>query len=797
MLDCPPAAALAGFGTDMAETDALASLEEHIDGCSICQEKLEGLARADAMPAHRVAPLLPGMGEAPVIPGFVIERELGRGGMGVVYQAFEPSLGRRVALKVVPSGPSASAHDHEHWLREARSFARVRHDNVVRLYQVGEADGWLYIVLELVTGGSLEQRLEVPFTPRDAASLLEAVARAVIAIHREGLVHLDLKPSNILLDSGPETPRGRPVPRVGDFGIAFRSDEHEARPTTGSGFGPLGTPSYMAPEQVASDRGPLGPAADIYGLGAILYHLLTGHRPFAAANVVDTLDHVCNQEPVPPRRFNRTVPRDLETICLKCLEKEPGRRYPSAESLADDLRRWLDGLPIAARPISPAEMAWRSCRHRPAVAGLTLALLSTIFAGFLGMFLLWRCAEADFQIASEVLEQIVDLNTGGQGGLSRVVSPDRLIDILEQTRHRLRARRTQSGPRVDLETTLLRGEAAVRDAHGGSEVGQVQSLLEQSVADLEAILRRNPGDIRALIRLVPYLPMLSSVAEHLGKEGESIDHLRRAVRATEERARLDPGESATIMLAQNREALALSLAKRGDRDESRSLLLANRLMLERIPAESRGPEILAWQIHLHSDFARLIEAGSSAPPDRSRRDRAGGTDALTRLASPEADRLSAEAWAELAAAALDADDGSGSASRSNEAPQFYLCNLLASTASELRRLKKIDECRRIVDRLLAFARLMVDRYPDRPDAYLTLGEGYLQLNKIGWETHDRSMIETNLKRSIEMTQHALSLDPHHEIARFVLYQRQCRLRNLLDSRRDAETLASQTTPAGS
>ena len=182
----------------------------------------------------RPQPRLPGLDKPPVIPGFEIECELGRGGMGVVYQAFEPSLGRRVALKVVRSGPSSGSNDQERWLREARSFARVRHDNVVRLYQVGEAEGWLYMVLELVPGGTLEQRLKVPYAPKDAALLLETIARAVVAIHREGLVHLDLKPSNILLDAGPETPRELAVPRVGDFGIAVRSDEPDAEPGDGN-----------------------------------------------------------------------------------------------------------------------------------------------------------------------------------------------------------------------------------------------------------------------------------------------------------------------------------------------------------------------------------------------------------------------------------------------------------------------------------------------------------------------------------------------------------------------------------
>ena len=216
---------------------------------------------------------------------------------------------------------------------------------------------------------------------------------------------------------------------MADFGVAWRWSDPEATLATASLVGPVGTPSYMAPEQVKGDRSAIGPAADIYGLGALLYHLLTGRRPFAAATVLDTLDQVRMGEPVPPRRLDPAIPRDLETICLKCLRKEPARRYESAEAVADDLRRFLEGRAICADPVSPLERTWRWCRRRPAVAAMAVALALSLSAGFLGMFLLWRNAEAarglaeshrmraeaaradsesEFQLATEVLAELVE-----------------------------------------------------------------------------------------------------------------------------------------------------------------------------------------------------------------------------------------------------------------------------------------------------------------------------------------------------------------------------------------------------
>jgi serine/threonine protein kinase len=290
VLSCPSAATLAGLGNDSIEATIGTALEQHIEGCPACRAKLDRLAHNDAGSGATMS--LPCPDDPPEIPGFVIERELGRGSMSVVYQARQPSLGRRVALKVVRSGPGAGSGEYARWLREARAFSLVRHDNVVRLYQVGESNGWLYLVLELVRGGTLNGGLDVPYPARDAARLLETIVGAVAATHGAGLLHRDLKPSNILLDAGPETPREQAKPRVGDFGLAYPWDDPEATVIVNGPTGPVGTPRYMAPEQVTGDRAAIGPAADIYGLGALFYHLLTGRPPFTAPSVAETLEQV-------------------------------------------------------------------------------------------------------------------------------------------------------------------------------------------------------------------------------------------------------------------------------------------------------------------------------------------------------------------------------------------------------------------------------------------------------------------------------------------------------------------------
>jgi serine/threonine-protein kinase len=292
-------------------------------------------------------------------------RELGRGGMGVVYQAWQTSLSRMVALKMILAGAHAGLEELARFRAEAEAVARLQHPNIVQIYQVGEHDGRPYFALEYVEGGSLERQLAgAPRPAREAAALVETLARTVHYAHQRGIVHRDLKPANVLLAEGG-------TPKITDFGLAKILVGARGDPTQTGAV--LGTPGYMAPEQASGRPREVGPAADVYALGAILYELLTGRPPFLGQTPLDTLEQVRTHDPVPPRRLQPKVPRDLETICLKCLRKEPAQRYGSAHELADDLRRFLEGEPIRARPTSALERAVKWVRRRPTLAALGAA----------------------------------------------------------------------------------------------------------------------------------------------------------------------------------------------------------------------------------------------------------------------------------------------------------------------------------------------------------------------------------------------------------------------------------------
>ncbi len=316
----------------------------------------------------------------PTVPGFSLLRgyeileELGRGGMGVVYKARQINLKRVVALKMILAGAHASPQDLARFRREAEAVAQLQHPNIVQIHEVGEQDGCPYFSLEFVDGGSLAQRLqEKPQPPCWAAQLVESLARAVHAAHQHGIVHRDIKPANVLL-----TVDG--VAKIADFGLAKRLEGESAHTRTGS---IMGTPGYMAPEQAEAKKG-ITPAVDVYALGAILYECLTGRPPFRGPTPLDTVMQVVTDEPAGVRKLQPKCPRDLETVCMKCLEKNPLRRYPSAEALADDLRRFQSGEPVLARRVGKIRRGWRWCRRHSHVAGLSVAtVLLIILAGFL------------------------------------------------------------------------------------------------------------------------------------------------------------------------------------------------------------------------------------------------------------------------------------------------------------------------------------------------------------------------------------------------------------------------------
>jgi tetratricopeptide (TPR) repeat protein len=330
-------------------------------------EAAEAAATLPPSPAQREA-AAPG----PVVPGYEILGELGRGGMGVVYQARHLKLNRVVALKMVLAGGHAGPDDLTRFLAEAEAVAALQHPHIVQLHDFGEHDGLPFFTLEFVPGGSLAGKLNgTPLPPQEAARVVEQLARAVQYAHGKGIVHRDLKPANVLLTEGG-------TPKVTDFGLAKRIEVGTGLTATGA---ILGTPSYMAPEQAGGHGKRVGPAADVYALGAILYECLTGRPPFKAATLAETLLQVLSEEPVSVRQLQPGVVADLETICHRCLQKEPARRYASAAELADDLRRFQAGEPIRARPVGSAERAWRWCRRNPAVAGLLGAVAATLLLG--------------------------------------------------------------------------------------------------------------------------------------------------------------------------------------------------------------------------------------------------------------------------------------------------------------------------------------------------------------------------------------------------------------------------------
>jgi eukaryotic-like serine/threonine-protein kinase len=399
------------------------------------RRRIEALEAVYRVPNRLLSETQPGSSQdarpaapVPQVPGYEVLGLLGSGGMGVVYKARDVRLKRLVALKMILTGPHARPQELARFRGEAEAVARLQHPNVVQIYEVGEHDGRPYLALEYVAGGSLAERLGGKPQPADeAARLVQALALAVHAAHERGIVHRDLKPANVLVaEDG--------TPKVSDFGLAKRLGE-AGQTQTGA---VLGTPSYMAPEQALGDSRCIGPHTDVHALGALLYELLTGRPPFEGATLFETLEQVREHEPLPPGRLRPDLPRDLDTICRKCLEKEPARRYPSARALADDLGRYLGGELIQARSFTfadrlartlnrdqelrPLHGLWRrwwplpllvapllfvvhllpflllrgTPAYGPASVAVTLGLFTLLLAGFLGIIaggpVLWRGA---------------------------------------------------------------------------------------------------------------------------------------------------------------------------------------------------------------------------------------------------------------------------------------------------------------------------------------------------------------------------------------------------------------------
>jgi serine/threonine-protein kinase len=484
--------------------------------------------------AGAIAPVPPPAG-LPQVPGYEVEAVLGQGGMGIVYKARQCALDRLVAVKMLLAGPFAAPQELGRFRRETAAMACLRHPHIVQVYEAGDVEGRPYFTMEFVEGGSLAQKLAgVPQPASQAAALAVTLAEAVQVAHQAGIVHRDLKPANILL-----TADG--TPKVSDFGLARRLERETRMTQTGI---PMGTPSYMAPEQ-ARGQTTVGPAVDVYALGAILYELLTGRPPFKGETAAATMQQVINRDPVPPSRLNFKVPRDLETICLKCLQKAPPHRYASAQALADDLRRFGEGRPIQARPVGLGTRLWRCGRRNPTTAGLLAALLA-LFLLSAGGGLWWQRQRAERQgRAQEAIEaalaQIPDLRHQGRWPEAQALLTQARSRLDESGSDDLRRRLAQAT--ADLELAAALEQIRLTPAIVGQRHFDFRAMAEayaQAFKDAGLDLRGDEETIAAHIRDSDLQPQLVMALDHWAYVADALGNDRLMARLLRLGRRADP-----------------------------------------------------------------------------------------------------------------------------------------------------------------------------------------------------------------------------------------------------------------
>lgn len=757
-------------------------VERHVQTCPRCGPRLEALAREClSLPSEQPTGVTEGTASLPELDDFVIESEIGRGAMGVVHLARDRRLGRAVALKVLShSGTDADAR--RRWLREARAISKVRHPNVVSLYDCREVGPWLVLVLEYVPGGSLARRVSGPLPPRAAAGLMEKIARAVGYVHGQGVLHLDLKPSNILLDGEINGSWEQTIPLISDFGLALFHDEEGTEPTQD---GPRGTPSYMAPEQTTERRSRLGPAADVYALGVVLYELLSGRPPFRAASTHETMELARHQDPVPLRRLNPRAPRDLETIAHRCLIKAPDKRYKSAEALADDLRRWLDGHPIKARRASVAGRAWRVCRRHQGASLLGLALLATIATSFGLLVQAYARAEAarqtaeqNFEIATAVTERLEDIMLGAFTD-RRGIDVDRLESAANLLREQIRRGRTIQG----FKTNILAGLAAIdeRLAFWHLSKRRSQEALELAIEERDRASECYAADPTNVVVMQAYADALhfAAFAEEQARHWvESLDHLDAASEFIRNASPTLPDQ---LWRASYYSAIYLGLRghliHEGRVEEARRAFDGHLRLMALLEVEEPGRPARS-----------LFLAGALA--DRGEIERARKV-AARAIAEPQVTTTGSERsrW-ELQAAAqawftqelkfwiqdlVSQQSGLDAVEKNVESylahfhawrralgvdgPPDLWSDDFCGSASQLRQEGRNEDAELTTALFLAMADHFVRSYPDEPSSYQALGQAYIQQAKNAWRRKDLAEIRHAESRAIDALRKAQQLAP--------------------------------------
>ena len=804
---CPSPETLGRLAHARSSGSRFAAMEAHVEACPDCQNVLERLAADSSACEDREPEGLPPREQPPMIPGFVIERELGRGGMGVVYQARQPRLARRVAIKVVSGGVGVGAEDRRRWLREAQALGQVRHRNVVQLLDAGEHDGCLYLVLDLVPGGSLAERVSGPMTARVAVELMVTVTRAVAHLHQAGIVHLDVKPSNILLDGPPDGRWDQVTPMITDFGIARTSDDPGA--TVPTPVGARGTPSYMAPEQIAGDRATIGPQSDVFALGATLYCLLTGRPPFQAASVIETLVLMRTREPAPLRTLVPGLPRDLETIALTCLRKDPRRRYASAEDLADDLKRWLDGFPIQARPVSKLEHAGRWCRRRPALASLLAVLALTVASSLVGLYTLWRQSEnalaraiASDKATSATVRELVGLLATTVDAPQMLASEriEKSSRVVRELTAKLRRDRGFAAPYLvaicDLERQLA------EDFRRRGKFADSRTLLVDSLGLLEG-RRGEADDPDVEVTCALALTELGRVGADQERFDESLACVRRAEEALNGLVHNPRRLEAIISIDRSRRQVAGQLGHRGLEGARRKLLESHIRMLEHMGEDAgRDPVIEFLAALARLDLASNDGAITTlrAAIQRFRADRRLPEQVETKLGvwigddvdpypfglyptGKTMDRPDPDAHAVMLIEALESRcKFLGVYPTVLHIASLRIAGNAAITGADLRRAGRLDDARRTAACLSAFAKALIRRDPDEVTFHLLLCEAFEQESKNAWKVEDRPAIEEALRKALGEAHTALRLDSRNATARMKVAGLQDKLAGLAAER---------------
>ncbi|MBI1324763.1 protein kinase [bacterium] len=499
---------------------------------------------------------------------YEIDKELGRGGMGVVYKARQVSLNRPVALKMIKAGVLADESELRRFQNEAEAVALLDHPGIVPVYEVGDHDGQRYFSMRLIDGGNLAEELgKFENDPRATAALLVEIAEAVQHAHSRGILHRDLKPANILIDSAGH-------PHITDFGLAKRIEDDLEMTATGQ---VMGTPAYLSPEQALGHKGSITTATDVYGLGAIFYALLTGKAPFTGETVFEMLDAVRAQTPERPTKYNARIPRDLETIALKCLEKDPRRRYSSAQGIADDLRNWLNSRPISARRVSASERAWLWCKRRPTVAGLAATAVLASVCGITAVIAVQARANQALMRKNDDLSLANSRITMANSNL--FAANERVKERFELANDAIRLFEGEVGEDLILKEDQFK---PLRDR-----------LLRSAAAfytKLEELLKDQPDDASRKALGDAYF-QLGELTEKISDQAAALEIHRKALAVRRELSSLPKAETAVKLdMARSLKSIGMLQKKSGDVPGAKVTLEEGMRLAKQAATDSKGNE---------------------------------------------------------------------------------------------------------------------------------------------------------------------------------------------------------------